>query len=211
MARGRAPGFDATREEILARAARLFANHGFAATSMNQVAEACEVSKPTLFHYVRDKHELLALICQTHLQHLADLVDEVSSRELPPAEHLRALIHRFVMAYGESQHEHRVLTEDMKFLDDTHRAPLIEVERQVVARFADAVAALRPELRGVHLHKPLTMLLFGMINWTFTWLRPDGALTYEAVAPMVADLFFGGLGAVKAELPAPVGAVAQVS
>ncbi|SEK32299.1 transcriptional regulator, TetR family [Roseateles sp. YR242] len=201
MARGRAPGFDATREEILAHAARLFANHGFAATSMNQVAEACAVSKPTLYHYVRDKHELLALICQTHLQQLADLVDEVTARQLPPPEHLRALIRSFVLAYGESQHEHRVLTEDMKFLDEAHRGPLIEVERRVLARFADAVAALRPELRGVHLHKPLTMLLFGMINWTFTWLRPDGALTYEAMAPMVADLFFGGLGAVKAELP----------
>ncbi|UXH79926.1 TetR/AcrR family transcriptional regulator [Roseateles amylovorans] len=197
MARGRAPGFDATREEILAQAARLFANQGFPATSMNQVAEACEVSKPTLYHYVRDKHELLAQICQSHLQHLAHLVDEVSGLGLPPEDHLRALIHRFVQAYGESQNEHRVLTEDMKFLDEDHRARMIEVERQVVARFADAVATIRPELRGAHLHKPLTMLLFGMINWTFTWLRPDGALTYEAVAPMVADLFFGGLGAVK--------------
>ncbi|ALV07884.1 TetR/AcrR family transcriptional regulator [Roseateles depolymerans] len=199
MARGRAPGFDASREEILAQAARLFATHGFAATSMNQVAEACAVSKPTLYHYVRDKHELLALICQTHLQHLADLVEEVSSRQLSPQEHLRALILSFVRAYGEAQFQHRVLTEDMKFLDEAHRAPLIEVERQVVSRFAEAVATLRPELRDVHLHKPLTMLLFGMINWTFTWLRPDGALTYEAMAPMVADLFFGGLGAVKAE------------
>ncbi len=203
MARGRAPGFDATREEILAQAARLFANQGFPATSMNQVAEACEVSKPTLYHYVRDKHELLAQICQSHLQHLVALVDEVSQRGLPPQEHLRALIHSFVQAYGESQNEHRVLTEDMKFLDDTHRARMVDVERQVVARFADAVATLRPELRGAHLHKPLTMLLFGMINWTFTWLRPDGALTYEAVAPMVADLFFGGLGAVKID-PAAV-------
>ena len=72
---------------------------------------------------------------------------------------------------------------------------------------------LRPELRGAHLHKPLTMLLFGMINWTFTWLRPDGALTYEAVAPMVADLFFGGLGAVRTEAadPAPRDPAPQVS
>jgi hypothetical protein len=40
------------------------------------------------------------------------------------------------------------------------------------------------------------MLLLGMINWTFTWLKPGGALTHEALAPMVADLFFGGLPAV---------------
>lgn len=198
MARGRAPGFEATREEILAAAARLFANKGYPGTSMNEVAEACNVSKPTLYHYVRDKHELLMQICESHVQSLAVLVDEVRAQDLAPEAHLRALIARFVREYGEAQHQHRVLTEDVKFLDDEDRARLLEVERRVVAAFADAVAAVRPELKGARLQKPLTMLLFGMINWTFTWLRPDGELTYEAVAPMVADLFFGGLGAVQA-------------
>ena len=198
MARGRAPGFEATREEILAAAARLFANKGYPGTSMNEVAEACKVSKPTLYHYVRDKHELLMQICESHVQSLAALVEEVRAQDLAPEAHLRALIARFVQEYGEAQHQHRVLTEDVKFLDDEDRARLLEVERHVVAAFADAVAAVRPELKGARLQKPLTMLLFGMINWTFTWLRPDGELTYEAVAPMVADLFFGGLGAVQA-------------
>ena len=45
--------------------------------------------------------------------------------------------------------------------------------------------------------KPLTMLLFGMINWMFTWMRPDGRLDYDAMAPIVADLFLGGLPAVR--------------
>ncbi len=200
MARGRAPGFESTREEILAAAARLFARQGYPGTSMNEVAEACEVSKPTLYHYVRDKHELLMQICESHMQRLAGLVDEVKAQDLPPDAHLRALIARFVQEYGEAQNQHRVLTEDVKFLNDEDRARLLQVERSVVAAFADAVAAVRPELQGLRLHKPLTMLLFGMINWTFTWLRPDGELTYEAVAPMVADLFFGGLGAVKPPL-----------
>ena len=198
MARGRAPGFDATREQILAQAARLFAKQGYPGTSMNQVAEACEVSKPTLYHYVRDKHELLMQICESHVRGLAAEVEDVRSLGLAPEPHLRALIERFVQTYGASQHQHRVLTEDVKFLNDDDRARLLDIERQVVGAFADAIAAVRPQLQAARLHKPLTMLLFGMINWTFTWLRPDGELTYEAVAPMVADLFFGGLGAVKA-------------
>jgi TetR/AcrR family transcriptional regulator len=202
MARGRAPGFENQRDEILRNAARLFANQGYPGTSMNAVAEACAVSKPTLYHYVRDKHELLMQICETHVQWLETLVSEVQAQareqSLAPEALLRALIARFVQAYGEAQNEHRVLTEDVKFLNDEDRARLLEIERRVVAAFADAVAALRPELSAAKLHKPLTMLLFGMINWTFTWLKPDGDLSYEAVAPMVADLFFGGISAVKA-------------
>jgi TetR/AcrR family transcriptional regulator len=61
------------------------------------------------------------------------------------------------------------------------------------------VAACRPDL-SPELHKPMAMLLFGMINWTFTWLRPDGTLSYAALGEMVADLFFGGLPAVTGTL-----------
>ena len=46
------------------------------------------------------------------------------------------------------------------------------------------------------------MLLFGMMNWMFTWLKPRGALTHAEMAPVVADLFFGGLGAVRGAVPA---------
>ena len=105
-------------------------------------------------------------------------------------------------ASGALLDEHRVLTSDIKFLADEERERLLDVERRVVAEFADALCRVRPELREAHLHKPLTMLLFGMINWTFTWLRPDGELTHEALATLVTDLFFGGLGAVQLRQPA---------
>jgi hypothetical protein len=91
-----------------------------------------------------------------------------------------------------------VLTEDVRFLDEADRARILGKEREVVAGFARAVAALRPELKRAKLAKPMTMLLFGMINWMFTWLKPDGELDHSAIAPMVADLFLGGLPAVKA-------------
>ncbi len=40
------------------------------------------------------------------------------------------------------------------------------------------------------------------MNWLFTWLRPDGPLTHEAMSGVVADLFFGGLPAVHTPAPA---------
>lgn len=196
MARGRSPQYDDQREEILARAAELFAQRGYPGTSMNEVAEACGVSKPTLYHYVRDKHELLAEIAESHVSRLEALVDEVQAQGLAPEPHLRQLIHRFVEAYSDAQNAHRVLTEDVKFLDHEARERILAKERRVVGAFAEAVAALRPELAAGHLAKPLAMLLFGMINWMFTWLKPEGRLTYEDMAPVVADLFFGGVPAI---------------
>ncbi len=197
MARPRSAGYDDHREQILAAAARLFATRGYPATTMNDVAAACGLSKATLYHYVRDKHDLLAQVSRTHVQRLEALVDEVLRQGLAPRERLTALIGCFMAAYADAQHEHRVLTEDVKFLQPDPQAEVLDGQRRVVAAFAEAIAAARPELDRRPMAGALAMLLFGMMNWTFTWLRAAGPLSHEAVARMVSELFFGGLQAVQ--------------
>ena len=67
MARPRSTGYAGQLEQILAAAARHFATRGYTATTMNDVAAACGVSKATLYHYVRDKQDLLAHITAGHV------------------------------------------------------------------------------------------------------------------------------------------------
>ena len=195
MARSRAATYDDQSALILARAAELFARRGFSAASMNDVAAACAVGKATLYHYFADKRSLLARIALTHVQRLEALVAEVKRQRLAPDVELRMLIERFMAAYAGAQHEHRVLTEDVKFLGDDQRQEVEAAEKRVVAGFAATIARVRPDLTARA--TPLAMLLFGMINWTFTWLKPGGALTHADLAPMVVQLFFGGLPAVQ--------------
>jgi AcrR family transcriptional regulator len=197
MPRGRAPGYDTQREQILARAAELFARQGYTATSMNQVALACGVSKPSLYHYVRDKYQLLVEIAEDHVDRLKALAEAARQAPVAPEARVRQLIASFLDVYSHAQAAHRVLTEDVKFLEPADRERVLDGQREVVAAFAEAIAETRPELRSDDLHKPLTMLLFGMMNWMFTWLQPGGRLTHAAMAPIVADLFFGGLHAVQ--------------
>src|SRR5215212_6365788 len=198
MPRGRASGYDAQRAAILTRAAQLFAQQGYSGTSMNQVAEACGVSKPSLYHYVSDKYQLLVEITQGHVDRLRALVaEQATAAPQTPEARLRELIVRFMAAYADAQAQHRVLTEDVRFLEPKDRRRVLDAEREVVEAFAQAIAAARPDLGARRLHKPLTMLLFGMMNWMFTWLRPGGALSHADMTPVVADLFFGGLQAVR--------------
>ena len=198
MPRGRARGYEGQREQILAQAAELFARHGYTATSMNEVAQACGVSKPALYHYVRDKHQLLVEIAEGHIARLQAIVAEVGAAGLEPEARLRELITAFLAVYSRSQAEHRVLTEDVRFLQPAEQRHVLAGQRTVVAAFAEAIAAARPDLQSASLEKPLAMLLFGMMNWMFTWLQPAGKLTHADMAPVVADLFFGGLASVCA-------------
>ena len=77
MARTRSATYDDQRDAILARAAELFADHGYTATSMNDIAAACGVSKAGLYHYYRDKRELLFQITVGHVARLEQFVVEV--------------------------------------------------------------------------------------------------------------------------------------
>jgi AcrR family transcriptional regulator len=203
MGRGRAANYEEQRAAILAQAAALFARQGYSATAMNQVAAACGLSKATLYHYFEDKYALLFCICETHVSQLAAIVKEAAAKPLRPEQRLRELISRVVAEYAGAQHAHRVLTEDVKFLNETDRQQVLDQERAVVQGFADAVSALRPELAEAAMSKPLTMLLFGMINWLFTWMRPEAALSYADMAQLVEDLFIGGLATVQTRPAAP--------
>jgi AcrR family transcriptional regulator len=202
MARSRSEHFDLHRDTIVRAAAALFAAQGYPGTSMNDLARACSVSKPLLYHYVDDKYRLLLEITDGHVSRLAAIVAEVGAVDLAPQDRLRRLILRFVEEYAQARDEHGVLTQDVKFLLPDDRRCVLAKERQVVDAFAAAVAAARPELGTTPLAKPLAMLLFGMMNWMFTWLRPGGPLTHHDMAPIVADLFLGGLGAVVPARPA---------
>ena len=202
MGRGRHAGYDEQREMILSHAAALFARGGYPGTSMNQVAEACGLSKATLYHYYRDKYELLVSIADGHVTRLRGIVDEAIAGEKTPQGQMRVLIRRLVEEYASAQNEHRVLTEDVKFLQPEDRERILGKEREMVAAFARVVGALRPDLKEAAMSKPLTMLLFGMVNWMFTWMKPEGRLAYDDMAPVVTDLFLGGLEKVKAPLRA---------
>ncbi|MDQ2779125.1 MAG: TetR/AcrR family transcriptional regulator [Pseudomonadota bacterium] len=204
MARGRAAGYDDQQDAITAQAAQLFARHGYPATSMNQIAKACGLSKATLYHYWPHKYALLVHIAEGHVSHLLAIVQQALADPRPPEVQLRRLIRGLVQAYAGAQAAHRVLTEDVKFLEPIDRDRVLGQERAVVAAFAGLVAQLRPDLDPAHLTKPLTMLLFGMVNWMFTWMKPGGVLDHAAMAPVVADLFIGGLSTVRIGVPAAI-------
>ena len=197
MSRTRSASFEQHRDAIRASAARLFAQHGYPVTPIAELARSCGVSKALLYHYYRDKEQLLFDIADRYLDSLLAIVAEVDALRLVPAARLRELVERFMAAYEDAAIFHRVLVQDVKYLKTAHRNQINAKQRRVVQSYADAVAAAAPQLAGSALLKPVTMTLFGMINWTFTWLKDEGPVHYADMAPVVADLFLRGVAAVR--------------
>jgi len=200
MSRTRSASFEQHREAIRASAARLFARNGYPVTPVAELARSCGISKALLYHYYRDKEQLLFDIADRYLDSLLAIVAEVEARPPAAQARLRRLIERFMGAYEDAAVYHRVLVQDVKYLKSAHRNHVNAKQRRVVQAYAEAVAAAAPQLAGSPLLKPVTMTLFGMINWTFTWLKDEGPVRYADMAPVVADLFLRGVAAVQPPL-----------
>ena len=198
MARTQAADYESQRLKILDSAAEAFAASGYASCSMADVARMGGASKARLYHYYESKEAILYDLLDRHTQGLMDIairVRERAARErLAPRAELELLIAGFLDAYRTARTRHVALLNDVKFLGDAQRASIVARERAVVGAFADALARAFPARVTAANQRALTMMLMGAMNWTFTWLKPDGPLSYADYAAEVTRVMLGGLG-----------------
>ncbi|HZD90211.1 MAG TPA: TetR/AcrR family transcriptional regulator [Pseudolabrys sp.] len=203
MARARAADYDGKRKAILHRSAGLFAKHGYDRASMANIAQACGASKALLYHYYDSKEALLFDILHDHLQELIDAVAAVP-RDIDPRQRLRALVSAMLAAYRDADDEHKIQINELGKLPVVKRKVLIELERRLVGEFAEAIAALNPAIGSDKmLLKPVTMSLFGMLNWHYMWFREGKGLSRVDYADMVTTLLIEGAAALTDGKGAP--------
>jgi AcrR family transcriptional regulator len=197
MARTKAADHHLKVEEILTSAGAAFARDGFASASMNSIAKACKASKARLYHYYQSKEAILFDLLDRYTRRLIQRIDEVQTEarrlNLSERETFGLLLHRFLVEYEHARHEHIALINDVKFLPTEQREQVVNQERIVVAAFAGQLRRAFPDTVSADNQTPLTMMVFGMINWTFTWLKPGGALSYSDFAQLVISTLEHGL------------------
>ena len=197
MARPISASHDLRRDEILNVAAACFAGQSYPATSMNHIAAACGTSKARLYHYYESKEAILFDLLDRYTQRLLVLIGEAEARaqrqNLSEREALHALVRAFLSEYESSATRHVALVSDTKFLGDTQRECILNRQRDVVAAFTRFLKRAYPQRVTPGNQTALTMMLFGMINWTFTWLRPGGPMSYTAFANEVVATLEKGL------------------
>jgi AcrR family transcriptional regulator len=193
MARTRANDYDRKRQGILSRSAALFAEHGYTGTSITMIAEACGVSKALMYHYYSSKDAVLFDLLQDHLQNLVAVVEAAAQSAGKPEEKLFAISAALLEAYRGADAEHQVQISSLKLLPQAEQETLKELERKLVVIVSDAIAAAIPSAaKKRQLLKPLTMSLFGMLNWHYLWFRDGKGITREKYAKMVTRLILSG-------------------
>lgn len=215
MARTKAPDHESQREQILDVAAEAFARASYPSTSMSELAAACGTSKARLYHYYASKDAILFDLLDRYTQRLMLIVTEVEAlgqrRGLSERETFHELIRAFLDEYETSQTRHIALLNDVKFLNDEQREVVLNRQRDVVGAFSRQLSRAFPERVGKPNQTALTMMLFGMINWTFTWLKPGGRMRYRDFADEVIGVLEHGLAQLLPEATSETGATAAAT
>lgn len=194
MARTQAADYDVKRRNLIDRSARLFAAGGFHSTSMSAISNACDVSKPLIYHYFGSKEEILYAIMDDHVNSLLVAARAAAKSDGDAEARLRRLTRDFLEIYKTSRSRHILLLNEMKALDAKQRKVIVGHEREVLDIFQELVSEIAGDKFTTHeLQTALTRLFMGMINWTYTWFEAKGPVTSGELADMATEIFIAGI------------------
>ncbi len=183
-----------TQKAIVEVAAELFARNGFGATSLDDIAEILGVTKPALYYHIKNKEEILRLICLLILNVAEEPLLHIVESDLPPVEKLRrAIEHHIAIAadrspalsvfYREQQHLTGPFAKEiaLRKKDYEHYFQRILEEGQATGAFK-AIDS-----------KIVTFGLLGMCHWLAQWYKPYGRYTPQQIAEIFANMIESGL------------------
>jgi AcrR family transcriptional regulator len=184
--------------QILEEAAALFAKKGFAATSLQDVAEALGISRTALYHYIGNKDDLLAQLVHGLTQETAEELERFrDSDELEPAPKLAAAVRGMALRIARNPSRFRLLLMSEPSLEGVLAEQHADARRRALA----ALTAIIEEgvqsgvLRPVDAHLAAFSVL-GMCNWIAWWHRVgDERHAPDEIAQAMADVALSGLGA----------------
>lgn len=193
MARTRSENYPENRQLILDRAAELFASRGFPRASIAELARACEFSKAWLYHYYDSKEAILFAMLDSHIRELRRISEAAIAASEDPVQQFRDFMRANIVVYARAPAKHVVLMNDLDYLAEAQREHIRQMERDLVDLLSGLLRTLNPGLAAhAVLQKPYAMMLYGLINWTYVWYDPNGAVPPERLADLAADLFLNG-------------------
>ncbi|MFL5954695.1 MAG: TetR/AcrR family transcriptional regulator [Gaiellaceae bacterium] len=182
----------ARREELTRIAARLFAKQGYQGTSLADLAEELGVQKPSLYHHIASKEDLLWEVAREGAEAFHAALDTVPA-DAPPAERIRLALRAHLGVVAAQLDVATVFVREWRFLSDERREAFTSERRRYEERIRDL---FREGVEGSALRTDLdvataALLFLSAANWAYTWLRP-GADT-AALADRLYEALLEGM------------------
>jgi AcrR family transcriptional regulator len=176
--------YDRRQAEVVLEAARVFARRGYDQTSVPELARELGIATGGLYHYFGGKEQLLISICNELMEPLLRKVDELEDANLPPDQHLTAVVRLWVEHVVEHRDHMLVFQQERHVIERGDQWKGVRADRKRFERIVEGLLG-RIEADGrAHFDDRRLALaaLLGMVNHTAQWYRPKGRLTPTAIA-----------------------------
>lgn len=181
---------DEQRGRVLRASVEIFGKRGYRATSMNEIAAGVGLSKPTLYHYFRNKEELLVLIYSDVLDESLRMARETVTAAPTALDAIRDLIISRVVYTCENQDLLRICFEEENELRPDLAESLVRRRRAFADVFTGEVLAhldAHPDHRLAMTPRVYVNMCLGAVNWTYKWYSAQGARTPAELGRDIAD------------------------
>lgn len=183
-----------TRDDILEAAAQVFRQKGFHGASMQDIAEAVKLQKASLYHHVSSKQEILLALLDRALDLLFERLEPLAHQNLGADEKLRQMILAYLQTLTDEIDLASVLLLEHRSLEPELHARHVPKRDRFEALWREVIAQGQQEGKFVVADVPLTVrAILGILNWTITWYRPQGALSARQIGEAYASLLLNGL------------------
>jgi TetR/AcrR family transcriptional regulator, cholesterol catabolism regulator len=192
---GPTTGAGTTAERLLAVAARLFRDKGYAATTTRELAEALAIQKASLYHHIKSKEDLLVEISLESLRRITDAVGAVAASK-SPERRLTAMIERHVETALRDRDMHMTMLVELRSLSPERRVQVLE-RRDGYERLLQTVISAEQEsghLRTDVDARWLTLALLNLLNWTIFWYDPAQRQSPTDISRILSAVFLDGAG-----------------
>ncbi len=183
------------QREVFETAARLICKRGYDGTSIQEIADACGMTKAGLYHHIGSKEGLLSAIMEYGMDLFEEEVLSQVEHIEDPVERLKACMARNIklVTAGANKEITIILHEHATLHGPAGKK--INARKKKYVHFLEASfeeAARKKRIRPVH-PKIAAYGFLGMVLWTYKWFRPEGSLSETQLADGMVDLLFTGL------------------
>ena len=195
---GREQNREAKRERIIMAAVRVFAERGYQAGKMEDIAAEAGIAKGTVYEYFNSKLELLQEIMQITIEKYLGRFGDIETTQMSLQEWLHFIItvhHSYAM---EHQYLIRILCRDIPWYDPVVEEWFIKIDdmRSAVVERKIEQAIERGELRPVKVTIAAQILILAMESaWKSYVLREAAPLPRVEDMQMAVDMIFEGIKA----------------
>jgi AcrR family transcriptional regulator len=185
------------RDAVLQTAVRLFNEKGFHATSLDDVALALNVTKPTIYHYFASKDEILFACVKLGLSMIEDAVMSVNETSDSALDRLKALMRTYAEVMTMDFGRCVIRTGDHELTLES-RAELRALKRKIDGVLRNIIKEGIAD--GSILARDARVASFtvaGALNWIARWHDPSGSQPISRLSEEMIQILVGGLAAPK--------------